>query len=107
MTLEQLGAVAAILTCLGGVMAVIMKFGQIRYRRFLIERYLINLTPKFQSHVHLQTRRKVGQLAVELGMTSAQVYEAARNSKKLKRGRDGTSDELIWFEAKQSPRNSG
>jgi hypothetical protein len=106
MKLEQWGALAAIFTFLGAILTGLVHFSQKYWQRARIERYLIRIRRDNPNADAMRLRRFVGQLAVELGMTSAQVYDAAKSSKRLDRGRDNSRDESIWFSAKPDLREN-
>lgn len=100
MKLEQWGALAAILTFVGAILTGLVHFGQKYWRRTRIERHLIGIRRGNPDADAMRLRRFVGQLAVEVRMTSAQAYDAAKSSKLLDRGRDNSRDESVWFSAR-------
>ncbi len=100
MRLEQWGALAAIFTFVGAILTGLGHFVQRYWRRIRIERYLLRVRRDNPDADAMRLRRFVGQLAVEMGMTSDQVYDATKSSKRLERGRNNSRDESIWFSAK-------
>ena len=106
MRLEEWGALAAIFTFVGAILTGLGHIGQKYWRRTRIERYLIGIRRDNPDGDAMRLRRFIGQLAVEMGMTSDQVYDAAKSIKRLYRGRNNSGDESIWFSAKPDHRNS-
>lgn len=94
--LEQLGALSAILTFLGAIGTGVIHFGQKYSRRRAVERYLAVIRDDESEKTKY---RWVSQIAIELGMTEPQAYEAASRNKRLKRGSYSGQPGHVWFAA--------